>query len=186
MNAKLRQLQEAVLRLSKRERFVFCAAAFFVALTLIDRMIVSPISGKLKSLDDQIRQKHQEISRASAIVSQKEKISKANDDLGAYKTGSLPGEEEMTALLKEIEVMANKSSVYLVDLKPAGTRGSGPVKRYLISLNCEAQMEQLVDFMYNIESSSRLLTIEKYQVSPKSRESSVAKCAMSLSKLSIP
>lgn len=186
MKVRLQQLNEYVSRLSQRERIVLYGAAFFVSLTLIDRMIISPISGKLKALDDEIKQKRQEIARASAIVSQKEKISRANDNLSAYKTGSLPGEEEMTSLLKEIEVMANKSSVYLIDLKPAGSRGSGLVKRYLISLNCEAQMEQLVDFMYNIESSSRLLTIEKYQISPKSKESSVARCNMSLSKLSLP
>lgn len=183
MKVKLQQLQEMVSRLSPREKIVFYGAAFFVSLTLIDRMIISPISGKLKTLDDEIRQKRQEISRAVAIVSQKEKISRANDSLNAYKTDSRPGEEEMTSLLKEIESMANKSSVYLIDLKPAGAKGSGLVKRYLISLNCEAQMEQLVDFMYNVESSNRLLTIEKYQVSPKSKESSIARCSMSLSKL---
>ena len=47
-------------------------------------------------------------------------------------------------------------------------------------------MEQLVDFMYNIENSDKLLMIEKYQISPKSKESSVAKCAMSISKIVIP
>jgi Tfp pilus assembly protein PilO len=92
----------------------------------------------------------------------------------------------MVSLLKEIESFANKSSVYLVDMKPAGLKPSDSSKKYLISLNCEAQMEQLSDFMYNIENSNKLLTIEKYQISPKSKESSVVRCSMSIAKIIMP
>lgn len=186
MKVKLQQLQVFLSHLSKREKLIFYSAVFFVSLTLIDRLVVSPISGKLKSLDDEIKEKHQAIAQALRILSQKEKIAAASAQVGAYKTDPKSDEAEMTSLLKEIESMANKSSVYLIDLKPAGFKGSGLSKRYLINLNCEAQMEQLVDFMYTIENSNRLLTIEKYQISPKSKESTVAKCSLSLSKLSVP
>ncbi|PIQ86101.1 MAG: hypothetical protein COV73_05065 [Candidatus Omnitrophica bacterium CG11_big_fil_rev_8_21_14_0_20_43_6] len=40
----------------------------------------------------------------------------------------------------------------------------------MINLNCEAQMEQLVNFMYNMENSSSLLSIEKYQLAPKAKD----------------
>lgn len=186
MKVKLQQVHEFLSHLSRRERIALYAAVFFLSLTLIDRMMISPISGKLKTLDNEIKKKRQGIAQAMRIVSQKERISQAGAQMAAYKTDQRAGEEEMTSLLKEIESMANKSSVYLIDLKPAGTKRSGLSKRYLISLNCEAQMEQLVDFMYSIENSNKLLTIEKYQISPKSKESTVAKCSMSLSKLSLP
>ncbi|HNW40109.1 MAG TPA: GspMb/PilO family protein, partial [Candidatus Omnitrophota bacterium] len=84
---------------------------------------------------------------------------------------------------KEIESLASKSSVYLVDMKPSGTKESGSSKRIMINLNCEAQMEQLVDFMYNLENSNILLSIEKYQLTPKTKESSVAKCSISVYKV---
>lgn len=186
MKANLQALQAFLSHLSKREKVVLYSAAFFVCLTLIDRLLVSPISGKLKSLDEQIKEKELAIASALRIVSQKEKISSASAHIDTFSTAAGSDEEEITSLLKEIEKMANKSSVYLIDLKPSGIKGGSFSRKYLINLNCEAQMEQLVDFMYAIENSNRLLTIEKYQISPKSKESSVAKCGLSLSKLSIP
>jgi Tfp pilus assembly protein PilO len=92
-------------------------------------------------------------------------------------------DEQVTQVLKELESLASKSSVYLVDMKPGGIKESGSSKRILINLNCEAQMEQLVDFMYNMENSSSLISIEKYQLTPKAKESSVAKCNISVYKV---
>ena len=92
-------------------------------------------------------------------------------------------DEEITALLKEIETLASDSSVYLVDMKPRGLVEADGISKYLFRLTCEAQMEQIISFMFGIENSQKLLTIEGYEISPKSRESSVATCSMSISKL---
>ncbi|MCM8757859.1 MAG: type 4a pilus biogenesis protein PilO [Candidatus Omnitrophica bacterium] len=94
-----------------------------------------------------------------------------------------PSEDDTTSILKELERLANKSGVYIVDIKPAGLRQEGNFKKYVINLSCEVQMEQLVEFMYNIESSHKLLTIERYQISPKSKETSIASCTMTITKL---
>jgi len=44
-------------------------------------------------------------------------------------------------------------------------------------------MEQLVEFIYNMENSNSLISIEKYQITPKAKESSVAKCSISVYKV---
>ena len=185
MKLPIQQLQAALIRLSKREKLILYLSAFFISLTLIDRLVIDPISSKIKSLDDEIAKKEQAIVQAGRIVSQKDKIESAKAAYGSFLAESGSG-EEMALLLKEIEAMANKSSVYLLDLKPAGLKEVDGLKKYLIALNCEAQMEQLVDFMYAIESSPRLLTIEKYNISQKARDSSIARCSISISKLSLP
>jgi hypothetical protein len=71
-------------------------------------------------------------------------------------------------------------------MKPGAIKTMGELKKYQVNLNCEAQMEQVVNFMYYIENSSKLLTIEKYQMNPKSKESSVVICNLSISKGVIP
>jgi hypothetical protein len=87
--------------------------------------------------------------------------------------------------LKEIEVLADKNSVYLIDMKPAGLKDLGTSRKYSITLNCEAQMEQVISFLYSIENSPSLFLIEKYQISPKSKETSVAKCNITITKVVI-
>jgi hypothetical protein len=94
--------------------------------------------------------------------------------------------EEFTVFLKEVDTLAKSSGVYVVDLKPTGTKDAGETKKYLINLNIEADMSTLVKFMYAIEDSNKLMTVEKYQISPKSKDSPTAKCSMLISKLVVP
>jgi len=183
---KVQTFYNFVARLSKREKIIFYAAIFFVSLTLLDRLIISPIYSKIKSLNEETQEKESSIKKNLHILAQKDRISSEITKYTSFLGSAKSEEEETTSLLKEIEGLANKAGVYLIDMKPAGLKDKGSSKKYLINLNCEAQMEQLIDFMYNIENSNELLTIEKYQISPKSKESSVVRCSMSIAKIIMP
>lgn len=183
---QLQALQTFLSRLSKREKAVFYITMLFVVLVLLDRLIVSPIFSHMRSLDRQIQEAESGISRNMKIVAQKDRIIAESAHYASYFATHATDEEEMTALLKEIENLASKSSAYLVDLKPVGLKSSGTSKKYQVNLNCEAQMEQIAGFMYAIENSNKLLTIERYQISPKAKESSIAKCSLSISKMAAP
>jgi hypothetical protein len=171
-------------RLSKKEKIIFYTAVTMVALLIIDRAIIAPVFYKIKSLNQEIQDKQIMIKKNLKILSQKERILSESSKYGSFLSESgLGDDEQITLVLKELESLASKSSVYLVDMKPAGIKESGSSKRIMVNLNCEAQMEQLVDFMYNMENSSSLLSIEKYQLAPKSKDSSVAKCSISVYKV---
>ena len=177
-------LQVFLGRLSKKDKIIFYIAVFIVALLILDRAIISPVFSKIRSLNKELQDKQDNIKKNLRILAQKERIlaqgAKYNSLLGDSKIND---DEQVTLVLKELESLANKSSVYLVDMKPSGIKESGSSKMILINLNCEAQMEQLVDFMYNMENSNNLISIEKYQLTPKTKESSVAKCSISVYKV---
>lgn len=173
-------------RLSKRERAIFYVVVFIISLALFDRLIMYPIYSRLISLDKQIRDKETTIKNGLRIIAQKDRIQMERAKYGTFLSSDMSEDEEIRSILKEIENIANKSSIYIVDMKPAGLKTVDTTKKYMISLNCEAQMEQLSEFMFNLEGSNKLLTIEKYQISPKSRESSIAKCSMTIARVVIP
>jgi hypothetical protein len=180
---KIVELQGILTRFSPREKFIFYGAVTLVSLVLTDRLIISPIYSKIKSLDTQIEEKDAAIRKNMRVLSLKDRIITESQKYASFMGSAKSEEEEVTTLLKEVERLSNGSSIYLIDMKPAGVKGSG---RYSVNLSCEAQMEQLVDFMYAVESSDKLLLIEKYQISPKSKESSVAKCSMTITKVILP
>jgi len=179
----LQVLTTMLSRLSKREKFILYGAVLIVSLTALDRLIINPISSKIEALNKQIQEKDAGIKKDLCILAQKERILAEKAKYTSFLSSSASEEEEMTSILKEVEALAGKSSVYIVDMKPVGLKKSGSSEKYLINVNCEAQMEQLTEFIYNIESSDKLLSIEKYQISPKSKESSLAKCGMSIAKI---
>jgi hypothetical protein len=40
--------------------------------------------------------------------------------------------------------------------------------------------------MYNIENSTRITVIEKYEITPKSKEAGTAKCSLTVAKITMP
>ncbi len=180
----LQFLQVFVGKLSKKDRLIFYLTVFMVSLLILDRAIVSPVFSKIKSLNNQVRDKQAEIKKNLRLLAQKDRIITGSVKYSSFLGDArLSDDQQVTLVLKELESLASKSSVYLVDMKPAGVKTSGSSKIIMINLNCEAQMEQLVNFMYNLENSNSLISIEKYQLVPKTRESSVAKCSISVYKI---
>jgi hypothetical protein len=182
--SKLRQIYIGFSGLSKKRKVMVYCAAFLLAAAFIDRTMIYPVSSRIRELNKEIKEKESAIKKDARILFMKDRILKETSEYSSMFSATKSEDEENTLLLKEIENLANKSSVYLIDIKPSGTR-QGPSGKFLINLNCEAQMEQLIDFMYNIENSVQLLIIEKFQISRKSSESSVARCAMTISKMAI-
>ena len=90
----------------------------------------------------------------------------------------ISGLHEAAYLLGEVEKLARKTSLYIVDMKPLGVEEDKVSRKYSVDLNCEAQMEQIMNFMYEIENSSMLFFVESFNITPKSKDSSVAKCNM--------
>lgn len=183
---KMQFLYTILARLSKREKLVLYGAALFVSLALLDRVIIGPIYSKIKSLDEEIGEKESGIKKSLRVLAHKDRILADSAQYSSFLDDFKSKEEEMTSILKEIENMADKASIYLIDMKPGGLKESGSSRRYVVNLNCEAQIEQFVDFIYNIEKSDTLLTVEKYQITPKSKDSSVARCKMSISTIVVP
>ncbi|MFH1753589.1 MAG: hypothetical protein ABH875_05345 [Candidatus Omnitrophota bacterium] len=182
---KLSSAQTFLARLSKREKTALYLAAFIISITLLDRMVIYPIFSKMEELTAEIEEKETGIKRSIHILTHKDRILAASVKYKTLIKSSRSEEEEMTSLLKEIETLASEHSIYLVNMKPGEAEDTKAAKKYILNLNCEAQLEQLIGFMYNIERSEELLTIEKYKLGPKSKDSSVARCNMSISKIAI-
>lgn len=171
---------------SAREKVVVCIAALAISAVFVDRVIVTSLSGKMKELDTQIAAREAEIRKDLRIIAQKRRIEIQHVNYKPYLGTMSTENEEFTAFLKEVDTLARDNSIYVVDLKPTGTKEIGGAKQYLINLNIEAGMPSLVKFMYGVEDSKKLMTVEKYQLSPKSKDSATAKCSMLISKLVIP
>lgn len=177
-----KKLMDFYVKLSLREKRILYGAVGLIGLILVERLVVHPIASKLAGLDRSIHDQKTAIRKSMHVLLQKEKIMRESKQYASYSLESKGPEEEMTGLLKEIEAIANHSSVTLLYVKPVSAKESGNAKKYYASLECEAPMEEAVRFFYNIESAARLLKIEKYTISPKSKDSSIARCTVTVSK----
>lgn len=182
----IKKLSTFILRLSKREKFVLYGAVFFVSLVFLDRLVLGSILSKIKLLNKEIQSQEATIKKSLHILVQKDRIKKEANKYASFVTPAQSQEEEIVFFLKGIEELANKCSVYVIDIKSVGLAEEGIFKKYLVRLNCEAQMEQLTALFYELESSNRMLKIEKYDIRPKTQGSSIVRCTVSISKAVLP
>ena len=172
--------------MSKREKMVFYAAALVISLVFLDRLMLGPILSKIQYLDEQVKQEETTVKNILRFMSQKDKIMREVQKYESVSSTSRSQEEDISLLLKEIENIAGKSSVYIVDIKPKGMQTGEFYNQYIVDVSCEAQMEQLLAFMYAVETSVKMLKIDKYSITPKTRGSRTTVCRMTISKLIMP
>jgi len=175
-------LTEKYKKLSKREKTIFYGTMAALLFLFIDRLVIEPIHDKVSSIDRQIKDEETAIRKSLHVLIQKNRIAGDNRDFMAYSVEGKNPEEEMTSLLKEIESLADKASVSLIYVKPANVEKDRDVTKHMATLECESQMEQIAGFFHSIESSTKLLKIEKFEIQPKNRESSIARCSLTISK----
>lgn len=169
-------------RLSKRERLIAIVAFTIVFLLIADQLIVRQIVHSLSSLDQQIHDLENGIKKSVRLLSQKERMLREIERYQAYSVEVKSPEEETVALLKHIEELANQSSINLLYAKPGGSKSDEAVKKFVVALECEGQMAQMIKFFYQIENSPLLLRIDKYTLQPTASGSSVIKCGATVSR----
>lgn len=173
-------------KLTKKEKKIFYVASAVVLLMVFDKLVVTPVFLKMRLLNQQIVEKETEIKKNMRLLAQKDHILALKNKYKGFLTDEDDTDVIKQSLIKDVESLANKTSIYLIDIKPTGIRDEGGVKKYNAGLNFEAEMEEVTDFIHNIESSKSFLTIKSYQITPKMKNSSIAKCSMTISKIVIP
>ena len=184
---KLSGILTKIQRLSPREKLIFYGALIFVSLALADRLIVRTFFGVLSGLDKQIQSKETQIKSGLRVMAQKNQIELQYTNYKSYLGSAKTENEEFTSILKVLDSLTPAQPGFnLVDMKPAGVKEAPGSKKYLVTLNCEGTMEKLAEFMYNVETATKLLAVEKYEITPKSKDTNLAKCSMTISNLVLP
>lgn len=161
-------------------------AIISLGLSIFFRLMLWPAMSRLRSINEQIENKKAGIKRCLQVLAYKERIIADRKKYASFLKKIEDPEEDAMTLMKEIERIANKSGLYVSDMKPAGVKNEkNGAKRILVNLACEATMEQLIEFIYGMETSSQLITIERYQISPKTKGSSIAQCLLVVAKISL-
>lgn len=183
MIKQLQDLMGFVNKLSRREKAVLYGALLFVTVAVLDRAVVSPALSRLKALDEEIASTETGVRRDRRIISQEKRIGAYLKQYEDYLVPERSREEEFSDLLKEVETVASAVGVSLLDLKPGDVKEDPSLKKYLVSLTCEASLGKLSNFIHGIEISRKLLKVEKFQISPRSRKDPVLKCSMTIAKI---
>lgn len=171
-------------KLSRRDRTALFVCVLIVLVVATDRLIVSGIHSRLKSLDVRTVDEESSIKKSLRVLLRKNQVAAEARQYAGYAVKARSSEEETTAFLKDLETMAGQANVSLLYVKPAAAaKSEAAARRYVATLECEGRMEEIVSFFYRIESFPGFLRIEKFAIEPKNKEATIVRCGVTVSKM---
>ncbi len=166
--------------LPKKKRYIVYIAAGLIAALFFDKVIFQTARGRIKKVNNGIFIQEKKLQRYLHALSQEDLVT---SEYQKYTEGISQGhseEEEKLKLLSEVEKLARTASVFLKDIKPGLTEEIGLYKKYTVEIEVESEINFLIDFIYQLEKTSRLLRIEKFQLQPKEAKSAILKVRMTI------
>ena len=174
------------MEIKKRELGLFYAIAGLLVIWFISRVVLSPFHEKLATLDREVALQEAKLRKGITLIEKKEAISKEYDKYASFfSIQNYSDEESVANFLKEVEKISRETNLTILDMKPQKEVAKDKFsKEYQINIKAEANMKQLVNFLYALTNSSLLFSVEKMVLVPKSEESSDLSITMAVSGVS--
>ncbi len=168
--------------LKKREMFLVYVIGGLLGVWIVSRLVFVPFHGKLVGYDRQVALEEARLRKGLALVEKKDEI---NKQYGKYDTyfslHSASSEEAVAAFLKEVEKVGRATGLQILDVKPQKDAEEDKFSRqYQINIKAEADMEQLVKFLYALYNSPLLFGVDKMVLVPKGESASTLNISMTL------
>ena len=171
-------------RLSKKEKRLFYITVAVVSVVFLDRVVFRPVINKLENFNGKIAVEEKKLEKSMLILKQEDAISSEYKKFAQSIKQDQSDEETISNLLSSIEKMAKSVSVFILDMKPGTVEKSEFYKKYSVKVEAEAKINNLSDFIYQLENSPKLLRVSDFRLTPQKKET-VLKISMTVTEVLI-
>ena len=179
-------LEEIFSKLDGKRRILFIVAVVFVAMAVMDRLMIGPFTSQMKYMEAEGKAQKESIKRSKRVVSFRQGIL---DEYSKYSsfldTGEMTQEEIIAALLKKIETLAGQQSVTVTNVRPGDVEEKSNYRVYKTSIDCEGKLGNVLSFINLLEQSDYMFQVERYTMGPKSKGSDITKCSFDIARILI-
>jgi hypothetical protein len=171
-------------KLKPKEKILALAALTVIFVFAMDRIVLGPILSKMSVMDAEIEAMSETIRRNLRIISFGDSISKEHLEYRNYLYPSDRSEEEIIANhLHEIETLGNLQAVKVSNIQSGDTEENPVMRSYQVKIEGEGSLSNILTLMKLLGDSKYLFKITGYKLSPKSKDGSVMKYAMDISRI---
>ena len=149
-----------------RERFLFILAIIAVAAFVLDRAVLVPLDRRIREIEERRVQDNVELERTRVLLGQEDFFLARWKEVEKNISG-VPVEERKNDFFKYLEDSALEAGVVSINTTPSGgepfPQEPGLQKLgFVIKLTCT--QESLIEFLFALEKSQRLLRIESFSI----------------------
>jgi len=172
--------------ISVREKMLAGATIGVIIAALLYNMVTEPFARLWKDLDNDIRESEILLAKHSRILRDRENIRSLNKEYSKFFEESILTPEKESALaLGSIEKLARGANVHITNIKPMGMRKYDSHSKFTFKITSESRIGELAKFIFELQSSSQLLKVERMVLRAKERQPDAIKAILHITKISI-
>lgn len=171
--------------LSPREKNIFYITVVVISAYVIYNFLISPFIIKWRKTNQDFRQKTVKLQKYLQILHRAKRLQQWHESVPFDLKASEIQENGVTKILSYVETISKKSSVQITNISPGNMEGHGNYKFMFVELELKGRMRNIVEFIYNIESSPMMFTVEKLEISSTPEKSKNVKVFLEIKKLII-
>jgi hypothetical protein len=146
------------------------AGGGLVLMVAVIAVVLGPVRGQFRSIEEESIDQERKLDNNLRVLSPMSKDVVVKDYRlygdALRKKGSTT--EERAAMLTEVELLAKQLKIELAATKPREPPRIDPdYEQYTVDLEFEAEMAQLVGFLYAVETSPRMLRVDRLVLDAK-------------------
>ncbi|MCK5214232.1 MAG: type 4a pilus biogenesis protein PilO [Candidatus Omnitrophica bacterium] len=164
-----------------RKKILIVLAIIVVLGPLLFFKVLTPIFHRLGKVNKEITKNKIIIVRMKGLINEQEELEKSFDDLSRKIQAKLPSEREESQFLTEIGRVANETNVYISVMNPLPYKDLDDFKELSVEIDLEANLGNLVRFLYLMRKSSVVLVANSLKLEPKSERSALLKAHLVIS-----
>jgi len=139
--------------------FLFICISFFA-------LFLTPFFQRNNLLNNNILQKKKILIRYKQLLDKKEEINQAYSQFFSSEPMQ-QGLDPLISALKELEGIAKKSGIKIIDIRQQATEAKGKYPQGLIEIMSEGRKEDYVKFIYELGDSCFLFGIKNFNLEAK-------------------
>ncbi len=152
----------------RKRKILYFGVIPVLILMSVDRLLFGTIIDKVNSLTAEVEEQKNTISRDLAILAKKDDIVKKSNAFRQFFVNGVQDDDVINAqFLSTVEKLATQSKVNLIKSNPTESKKEKFDSLYNANLDCEGELNNVITFMYNINSSPELLKVVRFTITPK-------------------
>ena len=157
------------MKLAKREKYAIAFAALFVVVFSLVQFVIFPIFKERERIQRGVQAKETGLKEIEKMRAEYQDLKKNSQEIKQ----TLSKRERGFTLFSFLEKAASETAVkdHIKYMKPSSSQGKGLYKEIMVEMKLEAiTLNQLVSYLYGIESPEDLISIKRISVKENQRE----------------
>lgn len=176
---------EKLKKLKKREKAMVFFTGFLLIIWISYSFVGEPVINKWGRVNKDVKKAKIELQKAIKIYKQKENVNDEYGKLISKFSAKGSNEEEMAAMLNEIELVARQTNVRIINMKPRRTIKKANHRLLSVDIDTESTMRDMLKFIKLLKTSKQSLRIEQITLNSRARDPSILIGKMTTTRLAL-